>query len=230
MDLESALANKTESRYVGKPMLIYQIGECEFVPSERLVRRNGQRFELSQKQFQVLEILIGRQGEVVSREDFIKAVWSDEEDVYADECLTSAIYELRSAFADRVRKYIKTAPTHGYQLVMPAISREKRREIPIVSDNPKPEELPQTPGKEPEKQSFEKLVSVTTLAIAGHKKLAIAILAVLLIAVVLILGGQFLFGPSRPRTIAVLPFAVSGQNADDVGLGGATVDTINTKL
>jgi len=95
---------------------LYQLGEYEVDVRRRQLRREGELVPLPQKPFEVLLVLIERQGGAVTKEELMNAVWQN---AFVEESnLTQSIFLLRKALADRASgaRYILTLPGVGYQL------------------------------------------------------------------------------------------------------------------
>jgi TolB-like protein/tetratricopeptide (TPR) repeat protein len=73
--------------------------------------------ELRPKAFEVLRFLVENAGRVVTKEEFIKAIWPDV--VVTDESLTHCVSEARNAIGDTSQAIIKTVPRQGYRFVAP---------------------------------------------------------------------------------------------------------------
>lgn len=73
--------------------------------------------KLEPKTIAVLQLLVERYGQVVSRDEFMQVVWGGSFTV--EESLTRCISELRKMFGDSPRssEYIKTVHKKGYQLI-----------------------------------------------------------------------------------------------------------------
>ena len=99
------------------PADAFRIGSLIVVPSlNRLVRETGTD-DLEPRVMSVLATLARTPGEVVTREAFFEAVWSDT--VVNDEALTRAVSELRKALGDEARGAIETIRGRGYRLLLP---------------------------------------------------------------------------------------------------------------
>jgi len=64
--------NDSRSGVAKDPM---RIGEIELDPAARIVRLHNEELELSRKEFDLLELLMRRAGQVVKREDLMSEVW-----------------------------------------------------------------------------------------------------------------------------------------------------------
>lgn len=81
----------------------------------------GQELEppLSPAQFRLLELLYRRAGEVISREEVVRAVWAeDEAEGVSEQAIDALVRRLREriAEADSQRQYVITVRGHGYRL------------------------------------------------------------------------------------------------------------------
>jgi serine/threonine protein kinase len=77
--------------------------------------------ELQQQPFQVLSMLVERDGEIATREEIRKELWPNDTVVEFDQSINAAIKKLRKALGDSVDdpKYIKTLARIGYRLMVP---------------------------------------------------------------------------------------------------------------
>ena len=81
--------------------------------------RAGDTMRIEPKAMEVLMVLAGRAGQVVSRDELLAAVWPGV--VVGDEALTQSIIKLRRALGDNPRapSYIETISKRGYRLIAP---------------------------------------------------------------------------------------------------------------
>jgi DNA-binding winged helix-turn-helix (wHTH) protein len=85
--------------------------------------RAGNRTILLQEQpFQILLMLLERRGQLVSRDQIRKKLWSDETFVDFDHGINAAIKKLRRALGDSADepKYVETVARRGYRLMVAA--------------------------------------------------------------------------------------------------------------
>jgi len=81
------------------------------------LRRGDRVVELRPRTFEVLRYLVENAGRLVTKEEFIKAIWPDV--VVTDESLTHCVSEARQAMGDDRQAMIRTVPRRGYQFVAP---------------------------------------------------------------------------------------------------------------
>jgi TolB-like protein/DNA-binding winged helix-turn-helix (wHTH) protein len=91
--------------------------------------KNGIRVRLSPQSLQVLSVLVERPGEVVSRKDLHKLLWSSDVFVDFDHGLNKSIQKLRDALGDSPEspRYIETIPRTGYRFIAPVTETSKNR-------------------------------------------------------------------------------------------------------
>jgi DNA-binding winged helix-turn-helix (wHTH) protein/Flp pilus assembly protein TadD len=111
--------------------------EADFHTGE--LRKNGVLVRIQSKPLAVLSALVERPGELVSREELYKALWSDETFVDFDKNLSIAVNKLREALCDSASKprYIETVPKRGYRFLAQIEDPE-----PLPSLPPPPPPLP----------------------------------------------------------------------------------------
>jgi TolB-like protein/DNA-binding winged helix-turn-helix (wHTH) protein/Flp pilus assembly protein TadD len=83
------------------------------------LRKHGTRIKLQVQPFQVLQVLLERPREVVSREEFQKRIWPAGTFVDFDQGLNNAVKKLREALADDAEKprFIETLSKRGYRFI-----------------------------------------------------------------------------------------------------------------
>ena len=85
------------------------------------LRRQGTRIKLQEQPFLVLQVLLGRAGEIVSREELRAQIWSADTFVDFDNSLNTSINKLREALGDSADspRFIETVPRRGYRFIAP---------------------------------------------------------------------------------------------------------------
>ena len=83
------------------------------------VSRGGTRLRLQGKVYQVLVVLIEKQGEVVTREELRQALWPEDTHVNYDANVNTTVNKLRQALGESTEKptYIETIPRKGYSFI-----------------------------------------------------------------------------------------------------------------
>ncbi len=95
----------------------FAIGPWVLDTESNTIYRDGRVIRLEPKVADVCACLAGRAGEVVRKEELIRAVWPDT--FVTDDVLTKAISELRKALEDDAKnsRFIETIPKRGYRLI-----------------------------------------------------------------------------------------------------------------
>jgi TolB-like protein/DNA-binding winged helix-turn-helix (wHTH) protein/Tfp pilus assembly protein PilF len=85
----------------------------------RELRKEGGKVRLAHQPFGVLELLLERSGDVVTREDLRRRLWSADTFVDFDLSLNSAVRKLRDALGDSADRptFIETLPRVGYRFI-----------------------------------------------------------------------------------------------------------------
>jgi DNA-binding winged helix-turn-helix (wHTH) protein len=124
-----------------EPARRYRFGAFEADASTGELRRQGIRIKLHAQPFQVLLMLLERPGEVLSREEISRALWSDGTFVDYDHGVNSAVNRIREALGDTANnpRFIETLARRGYRFVAPVetIANEFGAE-PIAAPQPSP--------------------------------------------------------------------------------------------
>ena len=83
------------------------------------LRKHGQRIRLQEQPFQVLAMLVQNPGEVVTREDLQKRLWSADTFVDFDHGLNKAINKIREALSDSAEspRFVETVARRGYRFL-----------------------------------------------------------------------------------------------------------------
>lgn len=101
--------SQSENRY-------YEFGQFRMDLQSRVLLRSAEIVPLTPKAFDTLLVLVARRGELVERQDLIKAVWPDSHVVEGN--LNSNIFTLRRALGGggcSDECYIATVPRRGYR-------------------------------------------------------------------------------------------------------------------
>jgi cholera toxin transcriptional activator len=95
---------------------------------------------LQEQPFQILTILGSRPGELVTREELVRALWPEGTFVDYDHSLNTAVNKLREVLGDSATapRYIETLPRRGYRFLAEVGSTEDPQETPASEALPKP--------------------------------------------------------------------------------------------
>src|SRR6478752_3446690 len=106
-------------------ILRFDIFELDTAAGE--LRRQGDRVRLPPQPLRVLELLVRRGGEVVTRTDIRDRIWSDSF-VDFEQGLNFCIRQIREALGDTADapRFIETLPRRGYRFLLPVETAEER--------------------------------------------------------------------------------------------------------
>lgn len=123
---------------------LVRFGVFEFDRNAGQLSRNGIRLKLSQQPLQVLCVLLERPGEVVSRKELQKLLWSSDVFVDFDHGLNKSVQKLREALGDSPDspRYIETIPRTGYRFIAPVT---KPTQEGLAAQTDVPSTTPRTP-------------------------------------------------------------------------------------
>src|SRR5690242_19768983 len=85
------------------------------------LRKHGLKIKLRDQPFQVLSLLLERPGQVVTRDELQKKLWTADTFVDFDRGMNKAVNQLREALGDSADspRFIETLPKRGYRFVAP---------------------------------------------------------------------------------------------------------------
>jgi TolB-like protein/DNA-binding winged helix-turn-helix (wHTH) protein/Tfp pilus assembly protein PilF len=185
-------------------MAIVRFGTYEVSLQSGEMRKGGVRIKVQQQPMKLLEILLERPGEVVTREELRSRVWADESFGDFDQAVNIAIAKLRSALGDSAEnpRFIETLPKRGYRFIA---------DVSVVDPDAPLKEPESSPGDLSATESVHKLqgagLTVTPKRWMWPTRPVIVALALLLVLLIL---SVWLFrsrgrAPTGIRSLAVLP-------------------------
>jgi len=106
--------------------ILTRFGTFEVNFQSRELRKHGMRIRLEEKPFQILEMLLDRAGDVVTRSMLREKLWPDTYVAY-EHGLNTAVNKLRGLLGDSARspRFVETLPRLGYRFIAPVTKPEK---------------------------------------------------------------------------------------------------------
>ena len=190
------------------------------------LRKQGLRVRLQEQPFQVLAMLLEHPGEVVTREELQKKLWSADTFVDFDHGLNKAINKIREALSDSAEspRFVETVARRGYRFLAEVkVSDTAAVRGPELATEPRTTaEAPDRPGTAAELAKPKPL-----LQSRAWKILAFAVL--LLVASLVTWKLRSWSRPSSViRSLAVLPFeSLSNDASQDYFADGMTDELIS---
>jgi len=127
---------------------LFRFGVFEIDLQQGELRRAGLRQKLGPQPFQVLQTLLERPGELVTREEFRQRLWPDQTFVDYELALKKCINRIREVLGDSADspRFVETIPRRGYRFIAP-VQQIHRSDDPTgasatVYPGPPPSPLP----------------------------------------------------------------------------------------
>lgn len=169
-----------------------RFGVFEVDPRSGDLWKHGVHLKLHDKPFQVLQALLERPGEIVTRKELQDRLWPGDTFVEFENGLNNAISRLRETLGDAAEspRFIETVPRRGYRFIAPVETVGiPVGEVPVAA--PASAVAPATPAR-------------------GRWLIALGMFAAVVIAVFLY---RILSSPSHPiHSVAVLPFVTASAD------------------
>src|SRR5438045_5339551 len=205
---------------------VVRFGTYEVSLQSGEVRKAGVKIRVQQQPMKLLEILLERPGEVITREELRGRVWADESFGDFDQAVNIAIAKLRSALGDSAEnpRYIETLPKRGYRFIA---------DVSVVdadAQTKKPESAaPDLPGTDPGHELQTAGLTVAPKHRLWPRRRITVVLALVLSLPIL---AVWLFRsrgrpPAGIHSLAVLPLDnLSGDASQDYFADGMTDELI----
>jgi TolB-like protein/DNA-binding winged helix-turn-helix (wHTH) protein/Tfp pilus assembly protein PilF len=218
------------------PSSTYEFGEFRIDTLRMLLmRRDGEIIPLPPKAFDVLRIMMGSEGRVLTKDELLNEAWPGT--IVEEGNLTQAISVLRKALGETRsdHRYIVTVPGSGYRFV--ALVHEVLPGVKEFSDN-----TTAPTATSPDHAFVFSPHEVTTAkdnVRRNHQLRWIVLVPALLLAAFGAYLAYSIWTTSPPplpenvaevRSVAVLPFENLGNQAEDEYLGVGIADALITKL
>jgi TolB-like protein/DNA-binding winged helix-turn-helix (wHTH) protein/Tfp pilus assembly protein PilF len=194
---------------------VVRFGSFEFDVASGELRTSGRRVLLQAQPAQVLAQLVSAPGEVVTRDELRRTLWSDETFVDFDAALNVAINKIRHALRDSATapRFIETVPKRGYRFLA---------DVRPVEDGA---------GTVPELPRSDAILPSQSLALRRRPRWTVAAGLALTFALSVLWTGT---RPAQPatsmRSIAVLPFRPLVSDTPDEALQMALAEAVIVKL
>jgi TolB-like protein/DNA-binding winged helix-turn-helix (wHTH) protein/Tfp pilus assembly protein PilF len=119
---------------------IYRFGPFEVRTGTRELSKGGTRVRLRGQPYLILEVLLSRAGEIVTREELREKLWLADTFVDFEHGLNTSVKKLRQALCDSAEapRYIETAPRLGYRFIatVEAVPEDKPQPVVDRATNP----------------------------------------------------------------------------------------------
>jgi TolB-like protein/DNA-binding winged helix-turn-helix (wHTH) protein/Tfp pilus assembly protein PilF len=192
---------------------VVRFGEYEVNLRSRELRRDGVTLRLPDQSFEVLVMLLERPGQLVTREEIHKRLWSADTFVDFDHGLNNAVNRLRDALGDSAEapRFVETLPRRGYRFISEIEGTPHESEEVMHGDVPS--------GPLGVSQSSRSRRPV-------YRWVAIIIAGLCALATMVIWNGRSAQHPAI-HSLAVLPFQnLSGDETQDYFADGMTDELI----
>jgi TolB-like protein/DNA-binding winged helix-turn-helix (wHTH) protein/Tfp pilus assembly protein PilF len=115
---------------------MYRFGPYKLNPRTRELYKHGIRLKLRPQPFHVLQALVQRAGDVVSREELRHMLWTADTYVDFEHGLNTSIKELRGVLGDSASepRFIETLPKLGYRMIAPVEAEEPAAPAPARAE------------------------------------------------------------------------------------------------
>jgi TolB-like protein/DNA-binding winged helix-turn-helix (wHTH) protein/tetratricopeptide (TPR) repeat protein len=198
------------------------------------LRKAGRQVRMGGQPLRILELLLDRGGDLVTREEIRAALWADDTFVDFEHSLNSAMKRLRAALGDHADspRFVETVPRRGYRLLVPVTwqalepMRHQGTGQPVGSGPTSPAAADEGAG------TGQPVYGRSPAGTPWLRWAGVAIAAVASLSALALWGSR---APESPRSpsIAVLPFEIAGppdaESADQY-LAFGLADALITEL
>ncbi|HEX8650201.1 MAG TPA: winged helix-turn-helix domain-containing protein [Pyrinomonadaceae bacterium] len=226
---------------------LYEFGPYRLDAVKRVLLREGEPVPVTSKAFDTLLLLIEHSGQVLQKDELMKALWPDT--IVEENNLTQQISMLRKALGERAHehRYVVTVPGRGYSFVAQVRETAFNETEPGLDEQHRSEAVTNREveeGRETAKgeERADRPRVVTSAAAAAHpRRWNSSLTLVALFALLFTLGLASSYHwmdskarggetPAYGRSIAVLPFNDLSTRSSDNSLGLGITDTLIARL
>ena len=189
------------------------------------------RINLPEQPFQILKTLLGRPGDLVTREELRLQLWPAETFVDFEHGLNAAVRRLRDALGDSADtpRFIETLPRRGYRFIAPLIQPPATEEVRTDAEEETTSDVVPTPAVTP--------TSTPTRAVPLRLAAVVATIALVLVGALWLLDYRLWSSSPSPvatgtarSMLAVLPFANLTGDADQEYIGDGMTEELIAQL
>jgi TolB-like protein/DNA-binding winged helix-turn-helix (wHTH) protein/Flp pilus assembly protein TadD len=217
---------------------VYEFGPFRIDAVKRVLLRDDEIVPLTSKSLDTLLVLVGRRGQIVSKDELMKTLWPDT--IVEENNLTQQISMLRKALGERANehRYVVTVPGRGYSFVA-EVSMPGNGDMNLIVEQHIRSRITLDVGKEQEngipREPIKYLpgVSVITGRRWASKSTVLSLAAILAGLASLWFLWQSAQSPQngqRKRSIAVLPFKPLNSDPTNDYLSTGMADALIAKL
>jgi len=155
------------------------------------LRKNGVGLKLQGQPIQILELLLEKPQQLVTREEIRQRLWASDTFVDFDHSIDTAVKKLRQALGDEAEKprYIETVPKRGYRFIGQINHEESHGEILAA---------PQSAGPDSVERNVTTLADAAISASAAAKNRSRRIAAVAVVALLAAVVSSLIYWATRP--------------------------------
>jgi DNA-binding winged helix-turn-helix (wHTH) protein/Tol biopolymer transport system component len=117
-----------------RPSPTIRFGSFELDAAAAELHKNGTLIKLQPQPLKVLFLLIQNAGQIVTREEIQRCIWSDSTFVDFERGINFSINQIRGALADNADRprYIETLPRRGYRFIAEVADQGSAKEVPAA--------------------------------------------------------------------------------------------------
>jgi len=112
--------------------LVYEFGRFLLSPSDKTLLADGLPLRLPAKEFETLLMLVEHNGQALSKEEMMSAIWRD---TFVEEVnLAKQVSKLRKILNINGESYIATVPKHGYRFSADLRRKFLDTQMPVIAE------------------------------------------------------------------------------------------------
>src|SRR6202453_5191453 len=219
---------------------VVRFGSFEVSLQSGEIRKEGLRIRVQQQPMNLLQILLGHPGGVVTREELRSRIWPNESFGDFDQALNIAIGKLRSALGDSAEnpRFIETLPKRGYRFLadVSVVDAEFRPKRPEAADGDLPASERESPVHKADSGHRIQNAGLSLAPVAPKRRpwptSGVLVALAVVIVVSLSILSLWLFrshtpAPTGIRSLAVVPLDnLSGEASQNYFADGMTDELI----